>query len=63
MRECNHEWSNSFSINGLGTLDSVLECETCGERKQEVDLTRPPHLKHVSTERYESLKQIFKQPF
>ena len=37
--KCN--WSNSFSVNGLGTLDNVLECETCGKRDYETN-RQPP---------------------
>ena len=30
-----HNFSNSHTINKLGTLDSVLECEDCGLRIKE----------------------------
>jgi hypothetical protein len=56
--KCN--WSNSFSVNPLGTLDSVLECETCGKREHQTNRNRPPHLRHIETERYKNLKELFK---
>jgi ribosomal protein L33 len=62
MKDCNHNWSNSFSINELGTLDSVLECENCGKREYQTNRQRPKHLRHISNEKYESLKNMFKQP-
>ena len=42
--KCN--WSNSFSVNALGTLDNVLECETCGKRDYQTNRQRPEHLKN-----------------
>jgi len=59
----NCKWSNSFSINGLGTLDNVLECETCGKREHQTNRKRPPHLEHVSTKRYRALVDLFKPRF
>ena len=54
--KCN--WSNSFSVNALGTLDNVLECETCGKRDYQTNRQRPEHLRHLETERYKALKEL-----
>lgn len=59
--KCN--WSNSFSVNGLGTLDNVLECETCGKREHQTNRQPPEHLRHIETERYKALKELFKPRF
>ena len=59
----NCNWSNSFSVNALGTLDNVLECETCGKREHQTNRKRPSHLRHVSSERYRALESLFKPRF
>ncbi len=64
--DCNNNkcnWSNSFSINGRGTLDNVLECETCGKRELMSNLQRPEHLRHLETKRYKDLEALFKPRF
>jgi len=59
--KCN--WSNSFTINGLGTLHSVVECETCGKRDYQTNRQRPENLRHLETKRYKALKDLFKPRF
>tara|TARA_A100001011_G_scaffold379594_1_gene445830 strand:+ start:540 stop:743 length:204 start_codon:yes stop_codon:yes gene_type:complete len=64
--ECNHDWANSYSVNKLGTLDSVLECNTCGKRVNEKSHGIPkklPHLRNVSDKAYETLTRLFKPNF
>lgn len=63
--ECNHDWANSYSVNKLGTLDSVLECNTCGKRVNESHgiPKKLPHLRNVSDKAYEILTRLFKPNF
>ena len=63
--DCNHDWANSYSVNKLGTLDSVLECNKCGKRVNEShgNIEKLPHLKNVSDKAYETLTRLFKPNF
>ena len=63
--DCNHDWANSYSVNKLGTLDSVLECNKCGKRVNESHgiTEKLPHLKDVSDKAYEILKEIHKPKY
>mgnify|MGYP003624776444 CR=1 FL=1 len=63
MEECKHDWTNSYSVNSQGTLDSVLECDKCGKREYQTNRQRPPHLRHIETKRYKYLKELFKPRF
>lgn len=63
--DCKHDWTNSYSVNKLGTLDSVLECNTCGKRVNESHgiPKKLPHLRNVSDKAYETLTRLFKPNF
>ena len=63
--DCKHDWANSYSVNKLGTLDSVLECNTCGKRVNERHgiPKKLPHLRDVSDKKYQLLTTMFKPRF
>jgi len=40
---CSHDWRDSYSIGGAGTLIQALECEKCGLRShQKEGVSAPP---------------------